>query len=56
MPLALEDDPDGQMPLDLSVGEQDSDRVRSSNQRLAALLALQHAPVPLHLQKNHTHF
>jgi arylformamidase len=47
---------DNRIAFDLSVGEQDSDRVRNSNQRLAALLALQHAPVQLHLQENHTHF
>jgi acetyl esterase/lipase len=42
--------------MDLSMGELDSDRVRLSNRRLAALLAAQSAPVALHVEPKQSHF
>lgn len=45
-----------QTPMELTVGEHDSDRVRLSNQRLQALLQAQGLTVPLHILKDHSHF
>jgi acetyl esterase/lipase len=44
------------LPFDLTVGEQDSERVRSSNHRLAALLRAQGTPVRLQTEPAHSHF
>lgn len=45
-----------QTPMELTVGEYDSDRVRLSNQRLQALLLVQGMRVPLHNLLGHNHF
>jgi arylformamidase len=44
------------IPFELSIGEKDSERVRLSNRRLAALLKAQGAPVALHDLAGLTHF
>lgn len=44
------------LPVILSYGEYDSDRVRRSNQRMAALLALQPGQVQLHCEPGLDHF
>lgn len=44
------------IPFELTIGEQDSERVRSSNRRLAHLLAAQNAPVSLHERGHLSHF
>jgi arylformamidase len=44
------------IPFELSIGEHDSERVRLSNRRLAALLQAQHAPVALHAHAGQSHF
>ena len=44
------------MPVLLSYGKQDTDRVRLSNQRMAALLALQPGSVQLHEEPGLDHF
>jgi arylformamidase len=44
------------IPFELSTGEQDSERVRLSNRRLAALLQAQKAPVNLHERAGQNHF
>jgi arylformamidase len=45
-----------QVPFELSIGEKDSERVRLSNRRLAALLKAQSSPVELHDLAGQTHF
>ena len=47
---------DGRIPFELTIGEHDSERVRLSNQGLAALLGAQGAPVALHEHAGQTHF
>jgi arylformamidase len=44
------------IPFELSLGEQDSERVRLSNRRLAALLQTQQAPARLHEHPGQSHF
>lgn len=44
------------VPILLSHGDADSERVRRSNQRLAALLALQPGPCELHVEPGQDHF
>ena len=44
------------IPFELFIGSQDSERVRASNRRLAALLKSQGAAVTLHEQAGMTHF
>jgi arylformamidase len=44
------------LPFDLTVGENDSDRVRSSNRRFAALLHAQGAAVQQQTEPAHSHF
>jgi arylformamidase len=44
------------LPFELTVGELDSERVRSSNHRFAALLEAQGCPITLHQHADHNHF
>ncbi|MGA8513668.1 MAG: alpha/beta hydrolase [Burkholderiaceae bacterium] len=44
------------LPFELTVGEHDSERVRSSNRRFAALLQAQGAIGHLHIEPAHNHF
>ncbi len=44
------------LPFELSIGEQDSERVRLSNRRLASLLQAQACAVSLHEQAGQSHF
>jgi arylformamidase len=44
------------IPFELSIGEHDSERVRLSNRRLAALLQTQQAPASLHEHAGQSHF
>jgi arylformamidase len=44
------------IPMVLTVGEHDSDRVRTSNRRLHALLGAQPAPCALHWRAGESHF
>ena len=44
------------IPFELTIGSQDSERVRLSNQRLASLLKAQNTPVALHEHADQSHF
>jgi arylformamidase len=44
------------LPFELTVGEHDSERVRSSNRRFAALVQAQGVVAPLHIEPAHDHF
>ncbi len=44
------------IPFELTIGSEDSERVRLSNRRLASLLKAQDSPVALHEQAGQSHF